>query len=83
MVLFALPHMLTSALQIAYSAVDLAIVGHAVSGAALSAVSVSGHVLNLVTMLGLGFSTGRARSIWLNSWAWIAARSAGASRQRF
>ena len=58
MVLFALPHMLTSALQIAYSAVDLAIVGHAVSGAALSAVSVSGHVLNLVTMLGLGFSTG-------------------------
>lgn len=58
MLAFALPHMLTSALQVAYSAVDLAIVGQAVSGAALAAVSTSSHVLNLLTMLGLGFSTG-------------------------
>lgn len=58
MITFAVPHMLSSALQIMYSAVDLGIVGKAVSGAALSAVSVSGNVLNLLTMLGLGFATG-------------------------
>lgn len=58
MLCFALPHMLSSALQIMYSAVDLSIVGRAVSGAALSGVSVSSHVLNLLTMLGLGFATG-------------------------
>lgn len=58
MVRFAVPHMLSSALQIAYSAVDLSIVGKAVSGAALSAVSISSQVLNLLTMLGLGFATG-------------------------
>lgn len=58
MLLFAFPHMLSSAMQIMYSAVDLSIVGKAVSGAALSAVSISGNVLNLLTMLGLGFATG-------------------------
>lgn len=58
MLVFAIPHMLSSAMQIMYSAVDLGIVGKAVSGAALSAVSISGNVLNLLTMLGLGFATG-------------------------
>lgn len=58
MLAFALPHMLSSALQIMYSAVDLSIVGKAISGAALSAVSVSSHLLNLLTMFSLGFSTG-------------------------
>ena len=55
---FMLPFMASNALQVLYSTVDMVIVGKYVGTAGLSAVSQSSQILNFVTMVCLGFSTG-------------------------
>ncbi|MBR3641823.1 MAG: MATE family efflux transporter [Oscillibacter sp.] len=55
---FAVPFMLSNALQGVYSAVDMIIVGKYVGTAALPAVEQSSKVLNFATMVCMGFSTG-------------------------
>ncbi|MBQ7097213.1 MAG: MATE family efflux transporter [Clostridia bacterium] len=58
--LFALmiPFMLSNALQVLYSTIDMIIVGKYVGTAGLSAVSQSSSILNFATMICLGFSNG-------------------------
>lgn len=53
---FALPFMASNALQVLYSTIDMVIVGKYVGTAGLSAVSQSSLILNLVTMVCLGFA---------------------------
>ena len=55
---FTLPFMLSNALQVFYSTIDMIIVGEYVGTAGLSAVSQSSQILNFVTMDCLGFSNG-------------------------
>lgn len=52
---FAIPFMLSNAMQLIYSMVDMAVVGKFVGSAGLSAVSNSSQIMNLCTMLCLGF----------------------------
>lgn len=56
MLWFSLPFMLSNALQVIYSTVDMVVVGEYVGTAGLSAVSVSSNIVNFVTMVCLGFS---------------------------
>ncbi len=58
LILFSLPFMASNALQVIYSAIDMIIVGQCVNTAALSAVSQSSLIVNLATMICLGFSNG-------------------------
>ncbi len=58
LVLFAIPFMLSNALQVLYSTIDMLIVGRYVGTAGLSAVSQSSQILNFATMICLGFSNG-------------------------
>lgn len=51
-----LPFMLSNALQVLYSTIDMLIVGEYVGTAGLSAVSQSSQILNFGTMVCLGFS---------------------------
>lgn len=53
---FALPFMLSNALQVLYSTIDMIIVGNYVGTAGLSAVSQSSQIMNFATMVCLGFS---------------------------
>ncbi len=55
---FALPFMLSTLLQTAYSMVDMMIVGHFVGSAGLSAVSTSSQFIWLTTALCMGFTNG-------------------------
>lgn len=57
-VLFALPLILTSVLQLLYTAADLMIVGRWTGETAMSAVGSTGALVNLVTNLFLGLSVG-------------------------
>ncbi len=57
LLLFALPFMASNALQVLYSTIDMIIVGTYVGTPGLSAVSQSSLILNLVTMICLGFSS--------------------------
>ncbi len=56
LLLFSLPFMASNALQVLYSTIDMIIVGEYVGTAGLSAVSQSSLIVNLATMLCLGFS---------------------------
>lgn len=58
--LFALmiPFMLSNALQVLYSTIDMIIVGKYVGTAGLSAVAQSSSILNFATMVCLGFANG-------------------------
>lgn len=56
--LFSLPFMLSNALQVLFSIVDMIVVGKVVGPSGLSAVSTASHVVTFMTMLCLGFSTG-------------------------
>lgn len=56
LILFSLPFMASNALQVLYSTIDMIIVGEYVGTAGLSAVSQSSLIVNLATMLCLGFS---------------------------
>lgn len=53
---FALPLILSGLLQTVYNMVDMIIVGQAVGRIALSAVSIGGDVLMLLTFVSMGFS---------------------------
>ena len=56
LLMFTLPFMLSNALQVLYSTIDMIIVGEYVGTAGLSAVSQSSLIVNLATMVCLGFS---------------------------
>ncbi len=56
--LFSLPFMLSNALQVLFSIVDMIVVGKVIGPSGLSAVSTASHVVTFMTMLCLGFSTG-------------------------
>ena len=55
---FAIPFMLSNAMLVAYSIVDMIIVGQFVGAAGLSAVSISSQIFTFMTMLCVGFATG-------------------------
>lgn len=56
LLLFMLPFMLSNALQVLYSTVDMIVVGKYVRTAGVSAVGQSSLIVNFVTMVTLGFS---------------------------
>ncbi len=56
MFFFMLPFMLSNAMQVLYSTVDMVIVGHYVGTAGISAVGQSSQIVNFATMVCLGFS---------------------------
>lgn len=58
MLAFAAPFMLSNALQVIYSLVDMVVVGRFIGSFGLSAVSIASQVFNFMTMLALGFCTG-------------------------
>ena len=58
MLFFAVPFMISNAMQVLYALVDMIVVGNVVGSRGLSAVSVASQVFTFMTMLGLGFSTG-------------------------
>ena len=53
---FTLPFMLSNALQVFYSTIDMMIVGKFVGTAGLSAVAQSSQIINFATMVCLGVS---------------------------
>ena len=55
---FAVPFMLSNLLQTVYNLVDMAVVGHYMGSAGLSAVSVGGRLVELLTFRCTGFCTG-------------------------
>ena len=55
---FTIPFMLSNALQVLYSTIDMIIVGEYVGTPGLSAVSQSSQIMNFATMVCLGFSNG-------------------------
>lgn len=55
---FAFPFMLSNLLQTVYNLVDMSVVGHFMGSAGLSAVSVGGRLVELLTLLCTGFCTG-------------------------
>ena len=68
---FALPLFLSNALQAIYNLVDMIVVGNYIGKAGLSAVSIGGDILHLLTFVAMGFSS--AGQV-------IIARSVGAGR---
>ena len=54
---FAAPLFAANALQAVYNLVDMVIVGRVNGGAGMSAVSIGGDVLHLLTFLAMGFSS--------------------------
>lgn len=55
---FALPFMLSNLLQTVYNMVDMSVVGHYMGSSGLSAVSIGGRLVDLLTFLCTGFCTG-------------------------
>lgn len=56
MFFFMLPFMLSNAMQVLYSTIDMIIVGHYVGTAGISAVGQSSQIVNFAAMVCLGFS---------------------------
>lgn len=54
---FAFPLFISNALQAIYNIVDMIIVGQYIGGAGMSAVSIGGDVLHLLTFVAIGFSS--------------------------
>ncbi len=54
---FAFPLFISNALQAIYNIVDMIIVGRYIGGAGMSAVSIGGDVLHLLTFVAMGFSS--------------------------
>ncbi|MBR6810136.1 MAG: polysaccharide biosynthesis C-terminal domain-containing protein, partial [Clostridia bacterium] len=54
---FAFPLFISNALQAIYNIVDMVVVGQKMGGAGMSAVSIGGDVLHLLTFLAMGFSS--------------------------
>ena len=57
LVSFALPLFLSNALQAVYNLVDMIVVGNYIGGAGMSAVSIGGDILHLLTFIAMGFSS--------------------------
>ncbi len=55
---FSIPFMLSNALQVVYSMVDMLVVGHYVGSSGLSAVSIASQIVMLMTTICMGFATG-------------------------
>ncbi len=53
---FAMPLFVANALQAVYNLVDMVVVGQVIGGAGMSAVSIGGDILHLLTFLAMGFS---------------------------
>ena len=53
---FAFPLLLSNALQALYNLVDMVVVGQVLGGTGMSAVSVGGDILHLLTFIAIGFS---------------------------
>ena len=56
--IYAMPMVITSLLQALYSMVDTIIVGQFVGSAGISAINNSGQILNIVTKIAIGVTTG-------------------------
>ena len=54
---FAFPLFISNALQAIYNIVDMIIVGQFIGGAGMSAVSIGGDILHLLTFVAMGFSS--------------------------
>ncbi len=54
---FAMPLFLSNALQAIYNIVDMIVVGQCLGGAGMSAVSIGGDILHLLTFVSMGFSS--------------------------
>ena len=54
---FAFPLFLSNALQAIYNIVDMIVVGRFIGGSGMSAVSIGGDVLHLLTFVAMGFSS--------------------------
>lgn len=54
---FAFPLFVSNTLQAVYNIVDMIVVGQYIGGAGMSAVSIGGDVLNLLTFVAMGFSS--------------------------
>ena len=54
---FALPLFLSNALQAVYNLVDMVVVGNYIGKAGMSAVSIGGDILHLLTFVAIGFSS--------------------------
>ena len=57
LLIFATPLFIANALQAVYNLVDMVVVGRVIGGAGMSAVSIGGDVLHLLTFLAMGFSS--------------------------
>lgn len=57
LILFALPLFVSNALQAVYNVVDMIIVGQFIGGAGMSAVSIGGDLLHLLTFVSMGFAS--------------------------
>ena len=54
---FALPLFVSNALQAVYNLVDMVVVGNYIGRAGMSAVSIGGDILHLLTFVAMGFSS--------------------------
>jgi len=54
---FAFPLFVSNALQAVYNIVDMVVVGRFIGGAGMSAVSIGGDILHLLTFVAMGFSS--------------------------
>jgi len=54
---FALPLLASNALQAIYNLVDMVVVGNYIGAAGMSAVSIGGDILHILTFLAMGFSS--------------------------
>ena len=57
MLAFALPLFVSNALQAIYNLVDMIVVGQFIGGAGMSAVSIGGDLLHMITFVAMGFSS--------------------------
>lgn len=58
MLSFSLPFMVSNALQVAYTIIDMIVVGNVLGSAGLSAVATAGQVASFMTLTCIGFSMG-------------------------
>ena len=54
---FAFPLFVSNALQAVYNLVDMVVVGNYIGKAGMSAVSIGGDILHLLTFIAMGFSS--------------------------
>ena len=54
---FTFPLFISNALQAIYNIVDMIVVGQYIGGAGMSAVSIGGDILHLLTFVAMGFSS--------------------------